>query len=194
VWTTLALTIDAEGKIDFEVAGASPFPRHWIFDGGGALVAKVGLADFKGWYHGKGGAKTPWGDEDTPALVTAVETALERELSTEIMRAGAKPKIRKVKAGAMLTEQGAPGDELYLLLDGVLSVEVDGEALAELGPGAILGERAVLEGGLRTCTLRALTPVRVAVAKSDQIEPSAMAEVSAGHRREDAAVRAASQK
>ena len=86
------------------------------------------MADFSGWYHGQNGRNTPWGDEDTPALVTAVETALERELSGHIMRSGSKPKLRKVKEGKLLTEQGAEGDELYLLLDGVLSVEVDGEA------------------------------------------------------------------
>jgi hypothetical protein len=186
VWTTMSLTIDADGNATYEVAGASPFPRHWIFDDAGALVAKVGLADFKTWYHGQNGRNTPWGDEDTPALVTAVETALERELSHQIMRAGTKPKLRKVKEGKTLTEQGAEGDELYLLLDGVLAVEVDGEPLAELGPGAIVGERAVLEGGRRTCTLRALTPVRVAVASADQIDPAAMGEVSTGHRREEA--------
>ena len=55
----------------------------------------------------------------------------------------------------MLTEQGQQGDEVFLLLDGVLAVEVDGEPLADVGPGAILGERAALEGGARTSTLRA---------------------------------------
>jgi hypothetical protein len=185
VWTTLALTIDATGEVEFEVAGASPFPRHWIYDDGGDLVAKVGLADFKSWYHGQVSKNTPWGDEDSPALVTAVETALERELADHIMRSGSRPKVRKVKKGGLLTEQGTAGDDLFLLLDGVLSVEVDGEAVAELGPGAILGERALLEGGLRTSTLRALTPVRVAVARVDDIDPSAMAEVSSGHRREE---------
>src|SRR3712207_7684612 len=40
-----------------------------------------------------------------------------------------------------LTQQGEEGSELFLLLDGVLTVEVDGESLAEVGPGAILGER-----------------------------------------------------
>ena len=127
VWTTLALTMHADGSVAFEVTGASPFPRHWVYDDDGALAAKVGLADFKGWYHGEQGRHTPWGDEDTPALVTAVETALERELSTQIMRSGAKPRTcADLKAGATLTEQGAEGDELYLLLDGVLAVEVDG--------------------------------------------------------------------
>ena len=70
------------------------------------------------------------------------------------MRGGEKPKVRKLKEGHVLVEQGQLGDELYLLLDGVLVVDVDGESLGDLGPGAIVGERAVLEGGRRTATLR----------------------------------------
>ncbi len=186
VWTTLALTLRADGTASYEVAGASPFPRHWIYDAELALAAKVGVTDFRGWYHGEQRDRTPWGDEDTPALVTAVETALERELSGQIMRAGAKPAIRTLKAGGLLTDQGDDGDELFLLLDGVLSVEVDGAAVAEVGPGAVLGERAALEGGRRTSTLRALTSVRVAVARGDQLSPEARAELQLGHRREDA--------
>ena len=38
-----------------------------------------------------------------------------------------------------------------------------GEQIAEMGPGTMLGERASLEGGVRTATLRAITPCRVAV-------------------------------
>jgi hypothetical protein len=41
----------------------------------------------------------------------------------------------------LLVRQGDPGDELFLLLDGVLIVDVDGEPVAELGPGAVLGGR-----------------------------------------------------
>ena len=92
------------------------------------------------------------GGEDSEALVAEVESALERELSKTIMRSGEKPEIRKVKEGTTLVEQGQSGDDLFLLLDGVLRVEVDGKALADLGPGAVLGERAVLEGGNRTST------------------------------------------
>ena len=100
------------------------------------------------------------------------------------MRGGDKPKIRKLKAGALLTEQGKPGDEVFLVLDGVLAVEVDGEPLAEFGPGAILGERAVLEGGVRTSTLRAVTKCRVAVAQGDQLDRKVLEQISQGHRRE----------
>ncbi|MEO6797120.1 MAG: cyclic nucleotide-binding domain-containing protein [Candidatus Dormibacter sp.] len=185
VWTTLALTMHADGRVEREVTGASPFPRHWIYDADGALIKKSGTTDFKTWSNEIFGEKTPWGAEDSPAIVTEVETALERELSKTIMRGGAKPTIRKIKAGESLVEQGQQGDELFLLLDGVLSVEVDSKALAEIGPGAILGERALLEGGTRTATLRAVTPARVAVATADQVAPEALAEVAKGHRRED---------
>jgi hypothetical protein len=185
VWTTLALTINADGSSKPDVVGASPFPRHWIYDDAKRLSHKVAITDFNTWSGDIFGERTPWGAEDSPAFVTEVETALERELSQTIMRGGAKPTIRKLKSGEALVEQGQSGNELFLLLDGVLSVDVDGKALAEVGPGAVLGERALLEGGKRTATLRALTPARVAVASADQIAPDALAELAAGHRREE---------
>jgi CRP-like cAMP-binding protein len=51
----------------------------------------------------------------------------------------------------------------------VLDVEVDGETVGQVGPGAMLGERAVLEGGERTATLRAVTACRVVVLSAAQI-------------------------
>ena len=74
---------------------------------------------------------------------------------------------------------------MFLLLNGVLSVEVDGEVLAELGPCAIVGERARLERGLRTSTQRALTVCKVAVVRADQLARDALAELSKDHRREE---------
>ena len=184
-WTTLALTINADGTSEFEVVGASPFPRHWIYDSNSDLVAKSGLIDFKTWSKEHFGDNTPWGDVESPAVMAEVETALERELSLHIMRGGAKPKIRKLKKGETAVEQGTEGDELLLLLDGMLAVEVDGEKLAEVGPGSVLGERAILETGTRTATLRALTPAKVAVARVGDIDPSVLVEVAEKHRRED---------
>jgi hypothetical protein len=159
VWTTLALTLHADGRVEHEVVSTSPFPRHWIYDATATLVAKSGFIDFQTWSETNIGEETPWGAlSPTDARVTEVETALERRLSLAIMRSGEKPELRKVDEGRLLTRQGDPGDELYLLLDGIVRVEVDDEPLAELGPGSIVGERSVLEGGLRTSTLRAVTP------------------------------------
>ena len=81
-------------------------------------------------------------------------------------------------------EQGETGTELFVLLDGVLTVEVDADEIAEIGPGAVLGERAVLEGGKRTATLRARTRCRVAVLPADAVETAALESIAVQHRRE----------
>jgi CRP-like cAMP-binding protein len=143
------------------------------------------LIDFKSWYREAFGQHTPWGDEESPAFVTEVETALERELSKALMKSSVKPEIRKIAEGGTLVKQGDAGDEMFLLLDGVLSVEVDEEPLADVGPGAILGERALLEGGTRTSTLRAVTPAKVAVVSGADVDRGKLTELALGRRRED---------
>jgi hypothetical protein len=184
-WTTLALTIHADGSHEHELVGASPFPRHWVYDDGGQLVEKSGTIDFDQWYRKSHGPRTPWGEEDSPAITTAVESELERELSASLMQNGKQLQRRTIEQGQALVEQGAEGDELYLLLDGVVDVEVDGDVVAEIGPGALLGERALLEGGKRTATVWATTPVRVVVVPRDAIDESALPELAASHRREE---------
>lgn len=185
-WSTLSLTLHVDGKVEHDLVGASPFPRHWIYDANGDLAAKTGMIDFKEWYHKAFDKHTPWGDEDSPALVTAIETALERELSHTLMREGKKPKFRKLKEGDTLVKQGEEGTEMFLLLDGVLEAIVDGASVGNLGPGALLGERALIEGGTRTSTLKALTKVRVAVVDSSTAAPELLAELAEGHKREEA--------
>jgi Cyclic nucleotide-binding domain len=185
VWTTLSLTLHAGGRAEFALTGASRFPRHWVYDGNGHLTHKSGLTDFGDWYRTSFARHSPWGDEDSPALVSAVETALERSLSAQLMSGPAKPRIRQLKAGEVLVRQGEPGTSIYLVLDGVIRVDRGGERLAEYGPGALLGERAYLEGGARTSTLIAVTPSRVASAEASQLDRSALMELSRGHRRED---------
>jgi len=165
VWTTLSITIRVDGSHDYEVIGASTMPRHWIYDEN---------------------SETPWGAEDSPTIITAVESELERQLSVQIMQDGRKPKFQKLAPGDDLVTQGEPGAELFLLLDGVLTVLVDDEEVAEVGPGSILGERAGIEGGIRTSTLRARTPVRVAIAHESDLQPDVLEDLSTHHRREDA--------
>ena len=184
-WTTVELTLHADGRRELGLAGASPFPRHWVYDHDGQLVRKSGMIDFKEWYRHAFGKHSPWGDEDSPTIATEVETALERQLSLTIMRDGRRPKIRKLKTDDVLMREGDEGTELFVLLDGVLSVTVDEEVVAELGPGAVVGERALLEGGRRTSTLTALTPCKVAVARGVDLDPAVLDELRQGHRREE---------
>ena len=183
-WTTLALTLNADGSSSHELVGASPFPRHWIYDDAGRLVEKSAVVDFTTWFNDSFGDRTPWGECDSPAVVANVESALERQLSTTIMRGGAKPKIRTLSAGDALVEQGAPGTDVYLILDGIFVVEVDGEPVTEIGPGAVVGERAALEGGIRTATLRATTRAKVAEVPPDGLDPEALGALAATRQRE----------
>ena len=101
------------------------------------------------------------------------------------MRKATKPEIRTVKKGKRLVEQGDAGDELFLLLDGVLAVIDRRRAVAEVGPGAILGERAVLEGGIRTVDARGddrvqgrgrVAPTRSTAPRSLELAREAIAE------------------
>jgi hypothetical protein len=177
-WTTLALTIHADGTVEQRLTGASSFPRHWVYDHAGRLVAKSGFIDYDTWWREAFGTHTPWGDEESAPIVTAVESALERQLSVAVI--DAKPRFRRLQAGRTLVRQGEQGQELFLLFDGVLQVEVDGEPVTQVGPGAILGEMALLQDGRRTATLRAVTPCRVAVVPRDQIDRAALEEIARG--------------
>ena len=183
-WTTLELVIHADGTSEGRLVGASHFPRHWVYDADGVLVEKSASIDFERWYRESHGKNTPWGEEDSPAIATAVESELERELSASIMRDGAELERRSFAPGDALVKQGDEGRELFLILDGLVDVEVDGEKVAEIGPGALLGEMALLEGGKRMATLLATTPVRAVVVPPEAVSESALEELAAGRRRE----------
>ncbi len=184
-WTTLALTINADGSSSHELVGASPFPRHWIYDREGRLVQKSGVIDFGKWFKDSFGDRTPWGEQNSPAVVAAVESALERSLSGMIMSSGAKPKIRTIAEGQNLVRQNEPSTEVFLILDGIFVVEVDDRQVAEIGPGAVVGERAGLLHGKRTATLWARTPGRVASVPHDALDSQALGNLAATHRREE---------
>jgi cyclic nucleotide-binding protein len=183
-WTTLQLIIYADGTSKYRLIGASPFPRHWIYDDEGALREKSGEIDFERWWREAYGPNTPWGGDDSPATISAAETELERELSRYVMSDARKLERRELAEGETLVEQDAPGTELFLVLDGMLDVEVDGEVVAEVGPGAILGVRAQIEGGLRTATLRAASRCRVVVIPEEVLEQSDVVAIASSHRRE----------
>jgi hypothetical protein len=183
-WTTLQLIIYADGTSKHKLLGASPFPRHWIYDDGGALVEKSGEIDFDRWWRESYGKNTPWGGEDSPALVSAVESELERELSRIVMADSQALPRRELAEGETLVEQDEPGTAMFLILDGLLNVEVDGEVVAQVGPGAVVGERASIEGGMRTSTLRAASAVRAVVIPASSIDVGEMTALASGHRRE----------
>ena len=62
-----------------------------------------------------------------------------------------------------LVRQGDPGDSFLILRDGSANVLLDGRPVHELGPGDFLGEISLIDGGPRTATVRATSPIRALV-------------------------------
>jgi CRP-like cAMP-binding protein len=70
-------------------------------------------------------------------------------------------------AGDGLTEQGAYSHRFYLILEGKVSVDRDGETVAALGPGEFIGEISLLGGGKATATVRCEEPTRCLVLRRE---------------------------
>lgn len=174
-WTTLELVLHADGGAEGRLVASSPFPRHSVYNADGWLTGEHGLQDFEGWYRESFGEATPWGEEDAPEVAAALEGQLEEELTRIALTTNARLPRRRLESGETLVEQGEPGADMFLLLDGLLEVEIDGETVARVGAGALLGELAVLGDGRRKATLRASRACRVAVLPADAIGGSQLA-------------------
>jgi CRP-like cAMP-binding protein len=68
-----------------------------------------------------------------------------------------------VPVGGTVVREGEPGDRFYLVLSGTLEVSRGGRSVRQLGAGASFGEIALLHEGLRTATVTAVEPARLAV-------------------------------
>jgi Cyclic nucleotide-binding domain len=90
----------------------------------------------------------------------------------------------RVNAWTTIMAEGAAADGVVLVLDGMVQVEAGGTALAELGPGTVPGERASLEQGRRTATVRALTGCRIVSYLAADLPVADLRELTAGPNRE----------
>ena len=68
-----------------------------------------------------------------------------------------------VREGTVLTREGKPGREFFVLIEGTVDVTRDGTKIAELGEGDWLGEIALLTESPRTATATATSPARILV-------------------------------
>jgi CRP-like cAMP-binding protein len=73
--------------------------------------------------------------------------------------------VIEVPAGTVLARSGAPGEEFFLIMDGSARVEVSARKRSRLEPGQYFGEMSLLDGGPRSASVLAETPLRLLVIK-----------------------------
>ena len=61
--------------------------------------------------------------------------------------------------GSKIVEQGRLAYELFVIQHGTADVVMNGEVIAQMGPGDVVGEIGVLQTHLRTATVVATSPV-----------------------------------
>jgi CRP-like cAMP-binding protein len=74
----------------------------------------------------------------------------------ELDRLARQAEIVEFRAGETLMTEGEPGHEFFVIVDGEVGVTTGSTTVAKLGPGAYVGELALLAPGPRTATVTAL--------------------------------------
>ena len=89
-------------------------------------------------------------------LFTACSQAELRSIARLGTQVSAEP-------GAILTAQGKPGSEFFLILDGTASCKEGRREVRRFTSGDYFGELALLHGGYRVATVEAVTPMELLV-------------------------------
>jgi CRP-like cAMP-binding protein len=87
-------------------------------------------------------------------------SALSKKDLQKVARASDEVAIDK---GREVVQEGTSGHEAFVILEGTATVERKGKKVTDLGPGDYFGELALLDGGPRTATVIARTPMTVLV-------------------------------
>jgi CRP-like cAMP-binding protein len=93
------------------------------------------------------------------AQVPLFSSCSNRDLQ-KIARAADQVSIEDEKT---LVEQGAVGHEFFIIIEGEADVKRGNRRIATLGPGDHFGELALFDGGPRTATVTAASPMQVLV-------------------------------
>jgi CRP-like cAMP-binding protein len=105
----------------------------------------------------------PWRDRDHKVDLLRNVPLFSACSTRELRRIGAIADELTFREGKILTRQGGPGREMFILLDGTVKVERNGVQVNTLGPGDFLGEGALVLRKPRNATITATEPLRALV-------------------------------
>jgi CRP/FNR family cyclic AMP-dependent transcriptional regulator len=70
-------------------------------------------------------------------------------------------KVDEIAEGRPLMQEGGYSNDFFVIEEGTAKVERDGEHVADVGPGDVVGEEGLLEKSQRSATVTATADVRV---------------------------------
>jgi len=104
-----------------------------------------------------------------PAVVARLKE-LTRLSDSEINQVAKAGRVVNLPASWSVIWDKTPGDAVYYILEGEVSIRRGGVEVATLGPGDIIGEVAILTHRLRTASVVSKTPVKLINFSAEQGE------------------------
>ena len=122
----------------------------------GRAAARAGRGDRLGC-----GRQIPSGER--PVDVSALKnTPLFADVPEEALtKVATFATLESAVEGKTIIREGGYSNDFYIIEDGTVKVEREGEHLADLGPGDVFGEQGLLEKQERSATVTATSPVRL---------------------------------
>ena len=178
-WSTLRLTIRADGASHASIVDASPFPRHYLYDTQGQLTHKTAGIRYRDWLRHADYDRSPWGGSHDPVPVApAIRSEVERSMADSILTSGAWMQQR-LPAGGWLRDLPITNSDVHVLLDGVLVIEIDSRPAIEVGPGAIFDPALRTPESKARVRVRAQTDCRIALMPRQRLDDRVLLEVAA---------------
>ena len=177
-WSTVVLTVWADGSSRAELAAASPFPRHYLYDSAGTLTVKSALIRYRAWLRRSEKATSPWAGATESVPLAPARSGVEGSLADSILVSG-DFRQHHLPAGGMLADLPLAEGEVHVLLDGLLIIEIDRTPTVEAGPGAIFDPATRTKASREHVRARARTHCRLAVLRRDQLDSQALLGVAA---------------
>ena len=106
-----------------------------------------------------------------------IDDGAERLATVELFEGLSKAELARVaelveevdaEAGAVLMEQGKPGTEAYIVVEGEAAFEMAGERKGSIGPGEPIGEMALIDNRPRVGTVRATSAMKLLALDASQ--------------------------
>jgi hypothetical protein len=176
-WSTIVLTLYADGTSESKIADASAFPRHYLYDAAGQLTHKTALIRYKDWLHRSEQQQSPWSGVHKAVPTTQVKARAERSLADTIL-VSARYERYQLPAGAMLGSHPIRDDQVAVLLDGLMVILIDDEPAVEIGPGSIFDPSTRIAESHQHAKLRAQTAARFALLSRSDVDTNALLEVA----------------